>query len=82
MQQLLHDLLREIPPSLIGVKAEIEQWLKLVFIKKMKNMDFVTREEFEIQLEVLQRTQQRCRELEAQLKTLETKVNEGSKNNQ
>ncbi len=82
MQQLLQDLLRELPPSLIGVKTEIEQWLKLVFIKKMRTMDFVTHEEFEIQLEILQRTQQRCRELESQLKTLETKVNQGSKNNQ
>lgn len=82
MQQLLQDLLREIPPSLASVKTEIEQWLKLIFIKKMKNMDFVTREEFEIQLEILQRTQQRCRDLESQLKTLATKVNGGSKNTQ
>jgi BMFP domain-containing protein YqiC len=80
MQQLLQDFLQEIPPSLIGMKTEMEQWLKLVFTKKMQAMDFVTREEFDIQRAVLQRTQERCIQLEKQLAALSLKVNERSKN--
>lgn len=80
MQRLLQDCLQDIPASLQGVKAEIAQWLKLAFTSKMKTLDFVTREEFDIQLEVLQRAQQRCRQLEIQLESLSAKVNDRSKN--
>ncbi|MCG8324040.1 MAG: accessory factor UbiK family protein [Thiotrichales bacterium] len=66
------DTIRKLLPEDAGmVRNEIQQKIKTALIAGLKNMDLVTREEFDIQARLLARTRAKLDELEAQVENLE-----------
>ncbi len=60
-----------LPPELRQVKSDFDTRLKSLLQQKLSELEFVSREEFDIQSGVLQRTRAKLEVLEAKLKTLE-----------
>jgi len=60
-----------LPPELRQVKSDFDTRLKSLLQQKMSELEFVSREEFDTQSGVLQRTRAKLEALEAKLKALE-----------
>lgn len=71
LDALARRLAQAVPPGLNSLGDELERNLKAVLQTGLKNMDLVTREEFEVQRGVLGRTRQRLEELQQRLDELE-----------
>ncbi|MFN7205958.1 MAG: accessory factor UbiK family protein [Burkholderiales bacterium] len=65
LQQKISDLMRQSPA------AEIEKNLKALLNQGFARLELVTREEFDVQREVLARTRAKLNELEKRLNDLE-----------
>lgn len=61
VQQRIAELMRSSPA------ADLERNVKALMAQTFQRMDLVTREEFDVQLELVQRLRQRVETLEAQL---------------
>lgn len=70
----LDDLARRlsalVPPDLREGREELQQNIKAVLQAGLARLDLVTREEFDVQREVLARTRQKLEQLERQLAEL------------
>jgi hypothetical protein len=60
-----------LPPGLQQAKADFDARLKTLLQQQLSEFEFVSREEFDIQSRVLQRTRAKLEALEDQLKHLE-----------
>lgn len=60
-----------LPPGLKGLRAELEDNFRAVLRANLERWDLVSRERFDVQSEVLARTQRRLKELEARIAVLE-----------
>jgi BMFP domain-containing protein YqiC len=60
-----------LPQGLQQVKADFDTRLKSLLQQQLANYEMVSREEFEIQERVLQRTREKLEIIEARLKELE-----------
>lgn len=60
-----------LPPGVSAFRDEIETNLKIMLKESLGKLDLVTREEFDIQKAVLEKTQARVKHLEAVVKELE-----------
>lgn len=65
-----------LPESLQTVQEDIEQNFKTVLQNAFNKMDLVTREEFDVQTNVLSRTREKVDVLEKQLTELEALLKE------
>ena len=78
-KQFFDDLATKIsatlPPVPGGVKGEIEQSIRSILQKTFDKLDLVTREDFEIQSAVLQKTRIKLESLENKLTELEEQLN-------
>jgi BMFP domain-containing protein YqiC len=74
-QKLLDDIVREIgqrlPPGLGEAQRDIEKTVRGAVEGALSRMGLVTREEFDIQAEVLARSRERLEALEQQIAELE-----------
>ena len=72
---LIDDLSRTLgkllPPGVAGLKEDFERNARAAVQGALSNLDVVSREEFEVQAEVLQRTRQRLQALERRVSALE-----------
>ena len=71
LEDLAARLARTLPPSLRGLRSELEDNFRAVLRGRLEKLDLVSRERFEVQAELLARTQQRVAALEARLEQLE-----------
>ena len=75
---LIDDLSRKLgkmlPPGVTEVKEDFERNARAAVQGALSNLDVVTREEFDVQAQVLQRTRQRLQALEARVSDLEKDV--------
>ena len=62
-----------IPPSLKGLRRELEDNFRVVLTSNLERFDLVSRERFDIQADLLARTQARLAKLEKRLEALESK---------
>jgi len=62
-----------LPPAPASIKTEIEDNIRRIVQKSFEKFDLVTREEFDIQQSVLQKTRLKLEALEARLAELEEK---------
>ena len=62
-----------VPPSLKGLRRELEDNFRVVLTSNLERFDLVSRERFDIQAELLARTQARLAKLEKRLEALESK---------
>jgi len=71
-QNLLEEIDRKMKEILArGPAADLEKNLRALLASAFSRLDLVTREEFDVQREVLARTRARLEELEAKLAELE-----------
>lgn len=64
-------LAESVPPAVRAVGQDLESNFRAVLRASLGKLDLVTREEFDTQTRVLQRTRERLAELEARLAALE-----------
>lgn len=67
----IHQLL---PPQLQQVKSDFDARLKTLLQQQLTELELVSREEFDIQTRVLQRTRAKLETLESKLAELEQKL--------
>ncbi len=72
IQQLAEKIESLMPPGLRQVKQDFDQKLRALLQQQLAQMDFVSREEFDIQAKVLARTRQKLERLEQRLSELES----------
>ena len=65
---------RLLPPQLQQVKTDFDAQLKALLQQQLSELEFVSREEFDIQARVLQRTRAKLEVLESRLDELEGKA--------
>ena len=63
-----------IPLSLKNVANDLEEKTKVVLQRKLSQLDVVTREEFDVQTQVLIKTRAKLVELEAKFAEIEAKL--------
>ncbi len=71
MQNYLKNITKKItenlPDDLEAIKSDLQQNIQSLIESQIKSLDLVTREEFEIQEQILKRTREKLEELEKQL---------------
>lgn len=72
LDELARKLADSVPPGLAALKADLEQNFKSVLQAGLSKLDLVTRQEFDIQAAVLQRSRERLEALEKRIAALET----------
>jgi len=60
-----------LPAGLLGMQQDVEKNIRTLVESTLSKLDLVTREEFDLQTEVLARTRQKLEALERQLNELE-----------
>jgi hypothetical protein len=60
-----------VPPALRSVQEDLENNFKAILRERLGQLDLVTRDEFDAQTRVLQRTRARLEALEARLAAME-----------
>lgn len=71
LSEKIHALL---PPGLQQVKQDFDARLKTLLQQQLANYEMVSREEFELQARVLERTREKLEIIEARLKELDKKL--------
>lgn len=73
--ELAENLGKLLPPGLSDLKTDFENNAKAAVQSALGKMDLVTREEFDIQKAVLEKTRERLEQLELRLQELENNQN-------
>jgi len=71
IEEIAKQVTDAIPPSLKNIASDFEDKTKTVLQRKLSQLDVVTREEFDVQTQVLIKTRTKLAELEARLAQLE-----------
>lgn len=71
IEELAERLAAILPPGLRSLRAELEDNFRAVLRANLERWDLVSRERFDVQAELLVRTQKRLKDLEARLAVLE-----------
>src|SRR5437870_8181664 len=71
IDELARRLLERVPPALRSMQRDLESNFRAVLREGLGKLDLVTRDEFDVQTRVLERTRARLEELEARLASLE-----------
>lgn len=72
IEEIAKQVTDAIPPSLKNMANDLEDKTKTVLQRKLSQLDVVTREEFDVQTQVLIKTRTQLSELEAKITHLET----------
>ena len=67
IEKTIKQLLQSLPPNLHAVRKDIENHLKRTLQNAFAAANLITREEFDVQVAVLQRTRSKLESLEKQL---------------
>ena len=71
-------LLESLPAAVRGAQADLENNFRVVLRNTLAKLDLVSREEFDVQTKVLERTRARLAVLEARLLELEQPASRGA----
>ena len=74
LQDLVRKLADAVPDGLQSVRSDLEKNFRSVLQSGLDKLELVTREEFEVQEAVLQRTREKLEALEERLKEFEQKL--------
>jgi BMFP domain-containing protein YqiC len=74
LDELARRLAESVPESVKAFGRDLEGNFKAVLQAQLAKLDLVTRQDFDVQSAILQRTQAKLAELEARVKELETKL--------
>ncbi len=70
INQLAEQIESLLPPGIKQVKQDFDEKLKKLLQQQLSDMDFVSREEFDIQSKVLARTRQKLEQLEQKIEQM------------
>lgn len=71
IDEIARKLLERVPPALRSVQADLESNFRAILRERLSKLDLVTRDEFDAQTRVLERTRARLEALEARLAAME-----------
>jgi ubiquinone biosynthesis accessory factor UbiK len=71
IDELARRLLERVPPALRSMQRDLESNFRAVLRERLSKLDLVSRDEFDAQTRVLERTRARLEALEARLAALE-----------
>jgi ubiquinone biosynthesis accessory factor UbiK len=74
LDELARRLADSVPESLRAVGRDLESNFKAVLQAQLAKLDLVTRQDFDVQAAILERTQGKLTALDARLKDLEAKL--------
>lgn len=74
LDNLASRLAAALPPGIKEIKSDAEKNFRAILQSTFAKLNLVTREEFDVQTAVLNRTQIKVRELEEQIMKLETQM--------
>jgi BMFP domain-containing protein YqiC len=74
LDDLAKRLADSVPESLRAFGRDLESNFKAVLQAQLAKLDLVTRQDFDVQAAILERTQAKLAAIEARLKDLETKL--------
>lgn len=74
IDELARRLTGVLPPGANVLKGDVEKNIRSVLHAAFSKMELVTREEFEVQAQVLQRSREKLEALEKQVSELEKKL--------
>jgi BMFP domain-containing protein YqiC len=73
IEELVESLTRLLPPGMKGLRSELRENFRAVLRANLERLDLVSRERFDVQAELLARTQAKLEALEQRLARLEKK---------
>ncbi len=77
LDQAINEIVQKIsavvPDDLVNAKQSLEKNARVAIESVFQRMDLVTREEFDVQVNMLQKSQQQVKELEQRINELEQK---------
>jgi ubiquinone biosynthesis accessory factor UbiK len=71
IDEIARRLMERVPPALRSVQADLESNFKAILRERLSKLDLVSRDEFDAQSKVLERTRAKLEALEARLAALE-----------
>lgn len=71
LEEVVNSISQALPPGLVAMQSDMEKNIKAALSAMLSKLDLVTREEFDIQANVLQRTREKLTELEKKVSELE-----------
>lgn len=71
LEELARKLADSVPPGVRALQADMERNFRSLLESGLSRMDLVTREEFDVQQRVLERTREKVTALEARISELE-----------
>jgi hypothetical protein len=81
IDEIARRLLERVPPALRSVQADLESNFRAILRERLSKLDLVTRDEFDAQTRVLERTRARLEALEARLASMEAVPGAGAGTN-
>ena len=73
IEDLVESLTRLLPPGMKGLRTELRENFRAVLRANLERLDLVSRERFDVQADLLARTQAKLAVLEQRLAALEKK---------
>jgi BMFP domain-containing protein YqiC len=73
IEEIAESLLRLLPPGLKGLRSELRDNFRALLRSRLEDLDLVSRERFDVQADLLARTQAKLAALEERLAKLEKK---------
>lgn len=78
IEDIAKQITDSIPPSLKNVATDFENKAKQILQSKLAQLDVVSREEFDVQTQVLIKTRGKLDEMSAKIAELEAKLDENA----
>lgn len=75
IEEIAKQVTESIPPGLKNLASDLESKTKTILQRKLAQLDVVTREEFDVQTQVLIKTREKIADLETKLAALEAQIN-------
>lgn len=76
IEQIAKQIHESMPQPVKNLGSDVDQKVRQVIQGQLNKLDVVSREEFDVQTQVLLRTRQKLNDLEAKLTDLESKLSE------
>lgn len=80
LDKLVLEFSQSLPPVFQDIRSQCEEHFRLSLAFALQKLDLVTREEFDVQTQVLAKTRQKLEKLEQKLTELEALANQARLN--
>ena len=71
IEEVVQSITKALPPGLVAMQADVEKNIRTALSGMFAKLDLVTREEFDVQAQVLLRTREKLEALEQKVAELE-----------